>query len=186
MNPSSYPIGTAYGVRGDHWTAGYHTGVDYLAPIGSKVVAPCRSRIIYAGRDTAGSWGPAYGLHVVGECEHAGETFRWIVAHLSDVASSLRAGVLVAEGYPIALSGNSGNVTGPHVHFEVRHDPFTYGCDVDPADLVDQVPATPVLNRQIDQLGRAIAASRPGRVRRLRRTARQALLQARAIIRGRA
>lgn len=182
MHPSSYPIGTAYKVPGNHWAAGYHTGVDYLAPVGSPVVAPANSTIVFAGRD--GGWGPAYGLHVIGATVVGGVGYHWIVAHLKDAA--ITEGMTVRRGDLVGHSGQSGNVTGPHLHFEVRRSPYRYGDDVNPAILTrDPVPATPVLDRQIDELGSAIAATKPGRVRRLRRTARQALLQARAIIRGR-
>lgn len=185
MNPTSYPIGTEYRVPGDHWAAGYHTGVDFLTPVGSPIVAPQRSRIEHAGRD--GGWGAAYGLHVIGTFVlDDGLVYRWICAHLSKV--TVAAGESVETGDLIGLSGQSGNTTGPHLHFEARRPPYTYGSDVPPALVTQFRPtvATPVLDRQIDELGAAIAASKPGRVRRLRRQARQALLQARAIIKGRA
>lgn len=185
MKPTTYPIGTEYGVPGSHWAAGRHTGVDYLTPTGTPIVAPRRSRIVFAGRD--GGWGPAYGLHVIGESVVNGQPYRWIAAHLS--RTNVNAGYQVDPGDLIGLSGQSGNVTGPHLHFEVRHDPYRYGDDVPPDALLAPEPVfppTPVLDRQINELGEAIAASHPGRVRRLRRQARQALLQARAIIRGRA
>lgn len=183
MNPSTYPIGTQYMVPGDHWAAGHHTGVDYLAPVGSPVVAPQVSRIVFAGRD--GGWGPAYGLHVIGQTTLDGKVFRWITAHLNSTV--VEAGDTVRRGEAIGASGQSGNVTGPHVHFEVRAYPYQYGDDVNPAILTrDPVPATPVLDREINELGAQIAATKPGRVRALRRQARQALLTARAIIKGRA
>lgn len=187
MNPTTYPIGTGYRVKGDHWALGYHTGVDYLTPKGSPVVAPRASRILHAGTD---GWGPAYGLHVIGETVAGGLTYRWICAHLSRV--NVRVGQDVDAGDLIGLSGDSGNVTGPHLHFEVRRPDYAYGKDISPTMVTlappdpARVKPTPVLDRQINELGAQIAATDPGRVRKLRRTARQALLAARQIVRGRA
>lgn len=134
MNPTTYPVGTIWHAPGKHWALGYHTGVDYLAPTGSKVVAPTNSVIKFAGRYGKGSWGSAYGNHVVGETVINGVTYQWIVAHLSK--TSVKAGQVVSQGHQVGLSGATGNVTGPHVHFEVRRPPFTYGKDVNPAVLV--------------------------------------------------
>lgn len=131
--PSGFRIGTGYHVPGKHWALGYHTGVDYLAPNGSTVTAPLTSRIVHAGR--YGGWGSAYGNHVIGETRVNGQTFQWIVAHLSKI--SVKDGQVVEEGQRVGLSGATGNVTGPHVHFEVRQSPYTYGKDVNPKILVD-------------------------------------------------
>jgi len=125
--PTTYPVGTKYRAKGKYWARGYHTGVDYLAPTGSKVKAPDDSEILHAGR---GGWGEAYGIHVVGRCEVDGIAYEWIVAHLSRV--EVKAGQRVTNGTLLGLSGATGNVTGPHVHFEVRKSPFRYGNDVNP------------------------------------------------------
>lgn len=189
MHPSTYPIGTAYGVPGQHWAAGHHTGVDYLSPVGGVVVAPKDSKILHAGTD--GGWGPAYGMHVIGETSVNGTVYRWIAAHLSSAAQAGKLlGKEVAQGAPIGLSGQSGNVTGPHLHFEVRRAPFTYGSDVDPSVLT-RLPArpvapvqTPVIDHSIDDLAKAIAARKPGPVRKALRAARQAAIAARRKAKG--
>lgn len=131
--PSVYPVGTRYKAPGKHWALGYHTGVDYLAPTGSAALAPTNSTIIFAGR--VGGWGSAYGNHVIGETRVGGRTYRWICAHLSRV--DVRKGQVVSTGHRVGLTGATGNVTGPHLHFEVRVAPFTYGKDVNPAVLVN-------------------------------------------------
>lgn len=133
MRPSNYPVGTPYKRRGKMWKLQYHTGVDYLAPTGSQASAPLTSRIVFAGR--VGGWGTAYGNHVVGETKVAGRTYRWITAHLSRV--DVKKGQVVGTGQRVGLTGATGNVSGPHLHFEVRVSPFTYGKDVDPVVLVN-------------------------------------------------
>lgn len=133
--PVNAPIGTAYGVPGD-WALGRHTGVDYPVRVGTRVNSPSASTIIFAGR--YGGWGRAYGIHVIGETIVAGVRYQWIVAHLSKILVS--KGQHVAAGQQVGLSGNTGNTTGPHVHFEVRKAPYTYGKDVNPAVLINHKP----------------------------------------------
>lgn len=136
MKPTSGGIGTRYGVKGKHWAAGRHTGVDYPVRSGTRVDAPAESTIIYAGR--YGGWGRAYGKHVVGVTLLGGVRYQWMVAHLSVIGVS--QGQHVAAGQLVGLSGATGNVTGPHVHFEVRKYPFRYGDDVNPSPLINHQP----------------------------------------------
>lgn len=132
MKPSPHPLGTRYGVKGKHWKAGYHTGVDLLTPVGTTLVAPADARIIHA--DTGG-WGAAYGVHVIGESRLSGKTYRWITAHMSSV--SVQPGQHVTAGTRLGTSGATGNVTGPHCHVELRHSPFGYWDHLNPQPLLD-------------------------------------------------
>ncbi|MFF0853940.1 transglycosylase family protein [Streptomyces sp. NPDC003388] len=113
-------IGTGYHVAGSHWSKGYHTGIDFLVPTGTSVEAAGAGQVVSAG------WGGSYGYQVV--IRHAGGHYTQY-AHLS--AISVRAGQSVATGQRIGRSGSTGNVTGPHLHFEVRTGPG-FGSDVDP------------------------------------------------------
>lgn len=133
--PVAGPIGTPYKKPGK-WAAGYHTGVDYPVRVGTRVNAPAASTILFAGR--TGGWGRAYGVHVIGECIVSGVRYRWMVAHLSKTLVS--KGDHVAAGQIVGLSGNTGNTTGPHVHFEVRKSPYGYGDHVNPAVLINHRP----------------------------------------------
>ncbi len=130
--PASQSIGTKYGVKGNMWAAGHHTGVDFLTPTGTTLKAPVDSKIIHAG---TGGWGAAYGIHVIGECKVGGKTYRWITAHMSKV--SVKAGQQVKLGATLGKSGATGNVTGPHCHFEVRVSNYAYGKDVNPSVLIN-------------------------------------------------
>ncbi|WP_369393707.1 transglycosylase family protein [Streptomyces sp. CG1] len=118
--PVDAPIGTGYRVAGSHWSKGYHTGVDFLVPTGTSVQAAEAGQVVAAG------WGGAYGYQVV--IRHADGRYTQY-AHLSAIA--VRTGQNVAAGRRIGRSGATGNVTGPHLHFEVRTGP-DFGTDIDP------------------------------------------------------
>lgn len=86
----------------------YHKAIDWAVPIGTAVVAST------AGTVTKAGWGSGYGYVVY--IRHAdGRETRY--AHLSKVL--VKAGQSVAQGQKIALSGNTGRSTGPHLHFEI-------------------------------------------------------------------
>lgn len=85
-----------------------HRGVDWAVPTGTPVVASCGGTVIKAG------WGSGYGYCVY--IQHPdGKVTRY--GHLSKVLVS--AGQSVSQGQRIALSGNTGVSTGPHLHFEI-------------------------------------------------------------------
>ncbi|MGW7047365.1 M23 family metallopeptidase [Streptomyces avermitilis] len=113
-------IGTAYKTAGSMWSSGYHTGVDFVVPTGTTIKAVAAGTVVSAG------WGGAYGNEVV--VRHADGQYSQY-AHLSQL--SVSTGQTVAEGRQLGLSGATGNVTGPHLHFEIRTSP-SYGSDVDP------------------------------------------------------
>ncbi|MEW2544355.1 transglycosylase family protein [Streptomyces sp. NPDC047002] len=118
--PVHAAIGTPYHATGASWSSGYHTGVDFLVPTGTSVKAVEAGTVVTAG------WGGSYGYQVV--LRHPDGKYSQY-GHLS--AISVRVGQKVAEGQRIARSGATGNVTGPHLHFEVRTGP-AYGSDIDP------------------------------------------------------
>jgi murein DD-endopeptidase MepM/ murein hydrolase activator NlpD len=113
-------IGTGYHVAGSMWSSGYHTGVDFVVPTGTSVKAVGAGTVVSAG------WGGAYGNQVV---IRLADGYYAQYGHLSQL--SVSAGQTVTEGQQIGLSGATGNVTGPHLHFEIRTTP-DYGSDVDP------------------------------------------------------
>ena len=118
--PVNAAIGTGYHVAGSSWSKGYHTGVDFLVPTGTSVKAVAAGHVVSAG------WGGSYGYQVV--IRHSDGRYTQY-GHLS--AISVRAGQSVGEGQRIGRSGATGNVTGPHLHFEVRTGPG-FGSDIDP------------------------------------------------------
>ncbi|MFD7263764.1 peptidoglycan DD-metalloendopeptidase family protein [Streptomyces sp. NPDC059874] len=102
------------------WAAGHHTGIDFAVPTGTPVKAAAAGTVVSAG------WQGSYGNVVV--IKHDDGRYS-LSAHLSKAGAS--AGQRVSAGQQIGLSGNTGNSTGPHLHFEVRAG-NTYGADINP------------------------------------------------------
>lgn len=86
----------------------YHKGIDWAIPTGTAVFASCGGTVAKAG------WGSGYG-YVVYINHPDGRQTRY--GHLSKVLVS--PGQTVSQGQKIALSGNTGVSTGPHLHFEI-------------------------------------------------------------------
>lgn len=98
----------------------YHKGIDWAVPTGTAVYASCGGTVAKAG------WGSGYGYVVYINHEDGRQT-RY--AHLSKVL--VKVGQTVKQGEKIALSGNTGVSSGPHVHFEIliggqQVNPLTY------------------------------------------------------------
>jgi murein DD-endopeptidase MepM/ murein hydrolase activator NlpD len=92
------------------WRA--HKGIDYAAPIGTRVKATGDGVVEFAGRSTGG-----YGNLVV--LRHQSKFTTWY-GHLSGFAKGLRKGMRVAQGEVIGYVGATGLATGPHLHYEFR------------------------------------------------------------------
>jgi murein DD-endopeptidase MepM/ murein hydrolase activator NlpD len=113
-------VGTPYRMSGSMWSSGYHTGVDFVVPTGTSLKAVAAGTVVSAG------WGGAYGNQVVIKLA---DGYYAQYAHLSSL--SVSTGQTVSAGQQVGLSGATGNVTGPHLHFEIRTTP-DYGSDIDP------------------------------------------------------
>ena len=86
-----------------------HKGVDIGTPMGTPVLAAKSGTVTWA------SWNGGYGISVYVDCGD-GMVIRY--GHLSE--TSVEVGQTVAQGDLLGLSGNTGNSTGPHLHFEMR------------------------------------------------------------------
>jgi murein DD-endopeptidase MepM/ murein hydrolase activator NlpD len=133
VNPvPNYKVTTPYKREGKLWKLGYHTGVDYKAPLGTNVVAAQAGRILEVSQRV--SWGESYGTAII--VLHRDMT-RAIYAHLSKTL--VTKGESVEMGQRIGKVGSTGNSTGAHLHFEVRTgnnkdgSGYKYGDDTDPA-----------------------------------------------------
>lgn len=109
-----------------------HNGTDFRASRGTAVFTPANGRVVISTDHYEG--GSRYGKVVI--IEHDDGT-RTLYAHLDD--RTVRAGQIVQAGQQIALSGATGKVTGPHLHFEVSR----YGMHIDPQAVLDGVPLRP-------------------------------------------
>jgi murein DD-endopeptidase MepM/ murein hydrolase activator NlpD len=114
--PSMWPVNgrilSRFGEREDPFSGegAFHTGVDISASMGTPVHAAADGIVYTAEYDGSG-----YGKMVV--VDH-GNGVRTRYAHLS--AFEVVAGQEVRRGQVLALSGNTGRTTSPHLHFEVR------------------------------------------------------------------
>jgi murein DD-endopeptidase MepM/ murein hydrolase activator NlpD len=122
-----YPVTYPYGVKNSAYAAGHHTGEDHACPVGSWALATTYGVVQYAG-PAAARWGEAYGVQVIVRTKDG--RYDYAHNHLSDVL--VAAGEHVHPGQVLALTGATGNVTGPHTHFEARPAGGRYGSDVHP------------------------------------------------------
>jgi len=100
----------------------FHQGIDLRAPVGTAVYTA------QTGRVSSAAWNGGYGKLVVIEHDNG---FSTRYAHLSRFCVS--GGEHVRQGQKIALSGNTGLSTGPHLHFEIRQ---AGGNSIDPARFI--------------------------------------------------
>jgi murein DD-endopeptidase MepM/ murein hydrolase activator NlpD len=98
-----------------------HPGVDLAIPVGSDIRAAGGGIVRLIGEDAT------YGIHVALQHPDGYET---TYSHLSRVLVTRNQ--LVRAGQVIALSGNTGRSTAPHLHFEVRRN----GRSLDPLTMV--------------------------------------------------
>jgi murein DD-endopeptidase MepM/ murein hydrolase activator NlpD len=112
-----YGVSYPYGIRDPRYAAGYHTGDDYAAPTGKKVVAVLGGTIVWSNNN-GGAYGRWIGLR-------ASNGRDYVYCHLS--VRSVSTGDKVVAGQKIGEVGATGNVTGPHLHFEDRPKGGGYG-----------------------------------------------------------
>lgn len=129
-----YTLSATYGKGGSMW-ASKHSGQDFAVPTGTPVDAVAAGTVVKAGPNGGGD-GPAYGNAIV--IKHANNMYSQY-AHLSKI--QVKVGQKVAVDQQIALSGNTGNSSGPHLHFEIRTTP-NYGSSVNPVAFLRTVGVT--------------------------------------------
>jgi len=127
----------------------FHAGIDIACPDGTPVFASRDGTVTQVYNDPGGYGNVVYIAHrapgadkVVGPVASTVET-RY--GHLS--AFGCRRGQVVQQGQAIALSGHSGDATGPHLHFEIRingkpTDPQPLLSATTPVKLGSPAPAT--------------------------------------------
>ena len=112
--PSRWPVravvSSEFGRRISPWSGSseFHRGIDIAAGSGTKVIAPSPGNVAFVGAS------PEYGNTLV--LDHGNEV-RSLFGHLQQ--ATVKVGERVERGQAIALSGNTGHTTGPHLHYEV-------------------------------------------------------------------
>ncbi|WP_165986364.1 peptidoglycan DD-metalloendopeptidase family protein [Streptomyces sp. YIM 98790] len=114
-----YRLSAGYGQAGEHW-ADRHTGQDFAVDSGTPVLA------VGSGTVVAAECGDGFGHQVVIRHDNG---YYSQYAHLSVL--EVGPGTRVGTGQRIGLSGNTGNSSGPHLHFEIRLTPYL-GSGIDP------------------------------------------------------
>ncbi|MFM9447133.1 M23 family metallopeptidase [Streptomyces acidiscabies] len=113
---AQHGLSAYYGQSGINWMS-MHTGIDFPVAYGTTVMAATDGTV-------RTQWNSAYGNMLILTAKDGTETW---YCHLSSYR--VASGTTVKAGDPIAYSGNSGNSTGPHLHFEVRPNG---GSSIDP------------------------------------------------------
>ena len=128
IHPEGRPVSSGYmssgfGRRVDPFTGGeeYHEGIDFAAPQGTRIRAVAAGIVTWAG--------PRGGYGNMVQVDH-GNGYATRYGHAYEVL--VHVGETVNRGDALALVGDTGRSTGPHVHFEVLKN----GHEVDPARFV--------------------------------------------------
>lgn len=113
--PSRWPVrGTVnseFGRRLSPWTGApeTHGGMDIAADLGTPVKAPAPGVVVFAGA------APDYGSTVV--IDH-GHEIKTLFGHLQKI--QVTQGQKIERGQQVALTGNTGRSSGPHLHYEIQ------------------------------------------------------------------
>ena len=134
-NPASY---SRFGMKG-------HNGLDYATPTGTDILAPHNGKVVEVTNDPTG-----YGLYIKIENDKEGS----VLAHLKD--SLVSVGTSVTEGQLIAHSDNTGNSTGPHLHWGYytfpRNRQNGYAGFINQLPLISQPAPKPDLQAELDKV----------------------------------
>lgn len=123
--PIDAPLSSDFGLRLRGVRPDIHRGVDFSVPTGTEIRAMADARVRFAG--VMSGFGNVVWL------DHGGSILS-VYAHLSTIG--VREGELVRRGQSVGLSGATGDVTAPHLHFEV----WRAGRAVDPVPLMGGRP----------------------------------------------
>lgn len=142
--PANGPITSRSGWRIDPFGSGnyhFHRGIDIAVPIGTTVRATHQGKVVHAG--PYGGYGNAV---IIRQQNGVGTLY----GHNSKLM--VKVGEWIDTGAVIALSGNTGRSTGPHVHYEVlqndRSDAFS---QVASQELKPALPRQSTLNKAVEQ-----------------------------------
>ncbi|MBE6002190.1 MAG: hypothetical protein E7239_12595, partial [Sarcina sp.] len=107
----------------------YHGGTDFPIALNSPVYSTCYGQVVDIKSMTT-----SYGKHIKVKATVNGETVYIRYCHLNGFKVS--KGDYVKAGQQIAVSGSTGNSTGPHLHYEVRNSKDTYNPNLNPKNYL--------------------------------------------------
>ncbi|OUZ06324.1 hypothetical protein BHE97_19195 [Aeromicrobium sp. PE09-221] len=111
---TGYRLTAQFGQSSGLWSSGQHTGLDLAGPSGTTIVAAASGTVKTAAYD--GAYGNKTSI-VLDDVDPGNQTEMWY-AHQSRIV--VEPGQKVNAGDVIGYTGATGNVTGPHLHLEVR------------------------------------------------------------------
>lgn len=114
----SKPAGITY-------SAGYHTGIDFVGVDEKNIRAVCAGTVFHVGDDDDG-----WGNYVIVKTA----TYYMIYCHMSSKLATL--GQAVNAGDILGVEGSTGNSTGSHCHLEIRTEPWESSTAIDPAEYL--------------------------------------------------
>lgn len=142
LMPAEGRLSQGFGSASGQFGYTFHNGLDIAAKIGTPIYAAD------AGKVTKVSSSGPYGNHVQIEHNVDGQKWTTVYAHMHKV--EVKAGQTVSQGEPIGQIGNTGNSSGPHLHFEIHKGAYHFsassaGNAVDPMKLAERLGgASPV------------------------------------------
>ncbi len=125
--------------NGLSWSAGYHTGIDLTGS--DTIYGTCDGTVTKIG------WDNSYGNYITVKAPDG--KYHWF-CHLSKATCT--EGQKISRTTKIGIMGATGNVTGKHLHFEIRNTSNQYGDEINPADymgIANQVGSYDTENYQI-------------------------------------
>ena len=120
IDPESSPRGRPVDGPITQYSHARHVALDFGIPVGTPIKSTMDGKVIYAGWNNEG-----YGNLVIVE----NGRYKTYYAHLSEF--KVGVGDTIKANTVVGLSGNTGNSTGPHLHYEVRRD----GVPIDPSNF---------------------------------------------------
>lgn len=142
LMPAEGRLSQGFGSASGQFGYTFHNGLDIAAKTGTPVYAA------EAGKVTKVSSSGPYGNHIQIEHNVDGQKWTTVYAHLHKV--DVKTGQSVRQGEPIGQIGNTGNSSGPHLHFEIHKGDYNFsassaGNAVDPMKLAERLGgASPV------------------------------------------
>ncbi|WP_114165353.1 M23 family metallopeptidase [Exiguobacterium sp. TNDT2] len=134
MMPAIGRLSQGYGAASGQFGYTFHNGLDIAANIGTPIY------VAAAGTVTDVKAGGPYGKHVFIEHEIDGQKWTTVYAHMHKI--EVKKGQALLQGEGIGQIGNTGNSSGPHLHFEVHQGKYAYssssaGNTVNPMDVAE-------------------------------------------------